>query len=94
MEHTDAYIIAIKRLEQIHKNYARLLKLLKCKYELHQEKLNDLLVLEKYVKEKLRLDELFKMSEKLRVAQENCKIKMNRYKQEEWNGKNKIVFKR
>lgn len=82
MEHTDSYIIAVKRLEQIHKNYARLLKLLKCKYELYQEKLNDLLVLEEYVEEKLRLDELFKMSKKLRVAQENCKIKMNRYKQE------------
>lgn len=83
MEYTDAYIIAIKRLEQIHKNYAKLSKLLKCRYELYEEKLNDLLVLEEYVEEKLRLDELFKMSEKLRVAQENCKIKMNRYKQEE-----------
>lgn len=83
MEHTDSYIIAIKRLEQIHKNYARLLKLLKCKYELYQEKLNDLLVLEKYVKEKLRLDELSIVSKKLRIAKENCKIKMNRYKQEE-----------
>lgn len=83
MEHTDSYIIAIKRLEQIHKNYARLLKLLKYKYELYQEKLNDLLVLEKYVKEKLRLDELSIVSKKLRIAKENCKIKMNRYKQEE-----------
>lgn len=89
MEHTDSYIIAIKRLEQIHKNYARLLKLLKCKYELYQEKLNDLLVLEKYVKEKLRLDELSIVSKKLRIAKENCKIKMNRYKQEEYNDKNK-----
>lgn len=70
MEHTDSYIIAIKRLEQIHKNYARLLKLLKCKYELYQEKLNDLLVLEKYVKEKLRLDELSIVSKKLRIAKE------------------------
>lgn len=83
MEHTDSYIIAIKRLEQIHKHYARLLKLLKYKYELYQEKLNDLLVLEKYVKEKLRLDELSIVSKKLRIAKENCKIKMNRYKQEE-----------
>lgn len=83
MEHTDSYIIAIKKLEQIHKNYARLLKLLKYKYELYQEKLNDLLVLEKYVKEKLRLDELSIVSKKLRIAKENCKIKMNRYKQEE-----------
>lgn len=82
MEHTDAYIIAIKRLEQIHNNYAKLSKLSKCRYELCEEKLNDLLVLEKYIKEKLRLDELSIMNERLRVAKENCKIKMNKYKQE------------
>lgn len=81
MEHTEAYILARGRLEQIHKNYAKLLRLLKCKDELYEEKLNDLLDLEQYVKDKLRLDELSIMSEKLRIAKENCKIKMNKYKQ-------------
>ena len=81
MEHTEAYILAQDRLKQIHKNYAELLKMVYCKDELYEEKLDDLLVLEKYVEEKLRLNELFIMSEKLRIAKENCKIKMNKYKQ-------------
>ena len=79
---SDAYTLAETRLEQIHRKYARLLKIEKCKYELYKKKLCDLIELEHYVKEKLRLDELFKMSESLRVAKENCKIKMNKYKQE------------
>lgn len=82
MEHTDSYILAQDRLKQIHKNYTKLLKMVRCKDELYEEKLNDLLVLEEYVKDKLRLDELFKMSESLRVAKENCKIKINKYRQE------------
>lgn len=81
MEYTEAYTLSKTRLEQIHKEYAKLLKMIKCKDELYEEKLNDLLILEKYVKEKLRLDELSVMSEKLRIAKENCKIKMNKYKQ-------------
>lgn len=80
---SDAYILAEARLDQIHKDYAKLLLKEKCKYELYKKKLCDLIELEQYIKEKLRLDELFKMSESLRVAKENCKTKMNRYKQEE-----------
>lgn len=79
---SDAYILAKTRLEQIHRKYARLLKRIHCKYELYKKKLCDLIELEQYVKEKLRLDELFKMSERIRVAKENCKIKMNKYRQE------------
>ena len=79
---SDAYTLAETRLEQIHRDYSRLLKRVHCKYELYERKLCDLIELEQYVEEKLRLDELFKMSEKLRVAKENCKIKMNKYKQE------------
>jgi hypothetical protein len=79
---SDAYILAETKLEQIHREYARLLKRVYCKYELYDKKLCDLIELEHYVKNKLRLNELFKMSERIRVAKENCKIKMNRYKQE------------
>ena len=79
---SDAYTLTETRLEQIHRKYARLLKIEKCKYTLYRKKLCDLIELEQYVKNKLKLDELFKMSEKLRVAKENCKIKMNKYKQD------------
>lgn len=78
---SDAYILAEARLDQIHKDYAKLLLKEKCKYELYKKKLCDLIELEQYIKEKLRLDELFKMSESLRVTKENCKTKMNKYKQ-------------
>lgn len=79
---SECCILAETRLEQIHKEYSRLLKIEKCKYELYEKKLCDLIELEQYVENKLRLNELFKMSERLRVAKENCKIKMNKYKQE------------
>lgn len=79
---SDAYILAETRLEQIHKEYSKLLKIEKCKYTLYRKKLCDLIELEQYVKNKLRLNELFKMSERIRVAKENCKIKINKYKQE------------
>ena len=79
---SDAYILAETKLGQIHRDYSRLLKRVHCKYELYERKLCDLIELEQYIKNKLRLDELFKMSESLRVAKENCKIKMNKYKQE------------
>lgn len=79
---SDAYILAETRLEQIHRKYARLLKRVHCKYELYERKLCDLIELEQYVKNKLRLNELFKMSKMIRVAKENCKIKMNKYRQE------------
>lgn len=79
---SDAYILAETKLEQIHRKYARLLKRLYCKYELYERKLCDLIELEQYVKNKLRLNELFKMSESIRVAKENCKIKINKYRQE------------
>lgn len=79
---SDVLSLAETRLEQIHKDYSRLLKIEKCKYTLYRKKLCDLIELEQYVKDKLRLDELFKMSVRLRVAKENCKIKMNKYRQE------------
>lgn len=77
---SDAYILAETRLKQIHKEYAKLLKRENCKYDLYEEKLCDLIELEQYVKDKLRLDELFKINKRLRIAKENCKIKMNKYK--------------
>lgn len=83
MEYTLAYTIAINRLIGIHQQYGRLCKLLIYKSELYEEKLDDLNNLEAYCKEKLRLNELSDMLNKIRVAKENCKIKMNRYKQEE-----------
>lgn len=82
---SECCILAETRLEQIHKDYARLLKIVYCKYELYERKLCDLIELEQYVKNKLRLNELFKMSERIRVAKENCKIKMNKYRQERNN---------
>lgn len=83
MEHTLAYKIAINKLIGIHQQYGRLCELIVYKSELYEEKLNDLNNLEAYCKEKLRLSELSEMLERLRVAKENCKIEMNRYKQEE-----------
>lgn len=79
---SECYILAETRLEQIHRDYSKLLKIVYCKYELYERKLCDLIELEQYIKEKLRLNELFKMSERIRVAKENCKIKINKYKQE------------
>lgn len=83
MEYTIIYCLCLNRLEGIHKQYSRLLKLLKCRYELYEDKLADLNHLEDYCDEKLKLSERSDMLERLRIAKENCKIKMNRYKQEE-----------
>lgn len=90
MEHTDIYYFILDSIELLHKDFGCLLDEVYCsKYDLYQKKLEDLNDLEEYAKEKLRLNELSDVSERLRMAKENCKIKMNRYKQEEYNDKNK-----
>lgn len=86
MNKTMIYIDACHRLAGIHEAYGLLCKLVPSKSELYLEKLIDLNNLESYCKDKLRLNELSDMLEKIRVAKENCKIKMNKYKQEENNG--------
>lgn len=83
MNKTIIYIDACHRLTSIHEVYGLLCKLAPSKSELYLEKLIDLNNLERYCKDKLRLNELSDMLEKIRVAKENCKIKINKYKQEE-----------
>lgn len=83
MDKTMIYIDACHRLAGIHEVYGLLCKLVSSKSELYLEKLIDLSNLEGHCKNKLRLNELSDMLEKIRVAKKNCKIKMNKYKQEE-----------
>lgn len=83
MNKTMIYIDACHRLSGIHEVYGFLCKLVVSKFELYEEKLMDLNNLEGHCKNKLRLNELSDMLEKIRVAKKNCKIKMNKYKQEE-----------
>lgn len=77
------YDMAKIRLEGIHQQYGILSKLVLCRFDLYEDKLRDLETLEQHCKEKLRLDELSDMLERIRVAKKNCKIKMNKYKQED-----------
>lgn len=86
MESTTIYCFILDSIELLHKDFGYLLhEIYGSKYDLYQKKLEDLNDLEEYAKEKLKLDELSDVLERLRVAKKNCKIKMNKYKQEEEN---------
>lgn len=82
MNKTMIYIDACHRLASIHEVCGLLCKSVFFKSELYLEKLIYLNNLESHCKDKLRLNELSDMLEKIRVAKKNCKIKMNKYKQE------------